>query len=1150
VSQLRVTFLSLICASLALQAQSTKIHQDVQRAAATASSGKLLPVFIVLSHQPQDAILAGLRFEAGRDQTLQDGSALQARARLEIERELRPIQERLEASLRSGGAQRTARYRSINMITAEVPAGLLETLDADPQVAKVFLAKMRTSASIAQSAVAIGAPAFWNAGFIGGGQPIALVDSGVRTNHPAFAGKNLVNQVFLEFGQTHECFADNLTAQDTHGHGTHIAGILMSQGSTAFTNYLGIARGISTLYNAKVSFTAKAPCLENSGLADDRDLIAAVEWAASAVPFSVINLSLGAPVEAGADDDWLTNVVDQIADIQDAFIAVAAGNNGPDAKTVIAPAIGHNIVSVANWWLVEPRSIWQTSSRGPTNGGRFKPDIAAPGRIITSTAYDWDATSATSDDWTDKSGTSMAAPHIAGAAALLGSAGVTQPLERKAILLNSTDDSSGWAADRGWGYVNLNNAFAQRTFRHSTTVTSTGYQFYRVTAPGSLTATVTWNRHLDGGSMTPRFNNLDLFAYTRGGSSQIASSVSAIQNVEKISLQSAEDIVLKVDTAAGNPSLEFFGIAMSKAFTPSVGPVLAVSCTQPSSASANTAFGGTCTVTNNGDLTAFGVSLQLGLPNGFSGASSFNLGNVAAGGSATANTSLSSSQSGVKAVPVTATSGSYGETITGGTSFAVTINSVGGGPGAPGNPSPAAGASGVAVAGSLTWSAGSGATSYDVYFGASNPPTLLGNTTALNSAYNSLTPGVTYFWQVVARNAQGSAASPVWSFTAVSSAGLRFVPVTPCRLVDTRSAAGPLGGPALVGQAARSFPLSTHACVGGANPAAYSLNITVVPKGSLGYLTVWPSGQAQPLVSTLNSLDGRVKANAAIVPAGAGGSISVFVTNDTELIIDVNGYFVPSTGMAFYPLTPCRVVDTRNAAGPLGAPSMAGVQARSFPVRSACNVPATATAYSLNATVVPKTPVFGYLTLWPTGQVQPLVSTLNAVTGTVTANAAIVPAGTNGEVSAFATDASELILDINGYFAPAGAVGALTFSTVTPCRILDTRNTPNGALAGPALVANTERSVPVATAPACTGPLGSARAYSLNATVVPTGPFGYLSMWPTGLPQPLVSTLNAVDGAITSNAGIVPAVSAGGAISVLGSNGVHLILDLNGVFLP
>ena len=73
--------------------------------------------------------------------------------------------------------------------------------------------------------------------------------------------------------------------------------------------------------------------------------------------------------------------------------------------------------------------------------------------------------------------------------------------------------------------------------------------------------------------------------------------------------------------------------------------------------------------------------------------------------------------------------------------------------------------------------------------------------------------------------------------------------------------------------------------------AAYSLNATVVPTATLGYLTLWPSGSAQPLVSTLNAVGDSVVANAAIVPAGAAGAVASFVTNPTHLILDTNGYF-------------------------------------------------------------------------------------------------------------------------------------------------------------------------------------------------------------------------------------------------------------------
>jgi hypothetical protein len=69
--------------------------------------------------------------------------------------------------------------------------------------------------------------------------------------------------------------------------------------------------------------------------------------------------------------------------------------------------------------------------------------------------------------------------------------------------------------------------------------------------------------------------------------------------------------------------------------------------------------------------------------------------------------------------------------------------------------------------------------------------------------------------------------------------------------------------------------------------------MTVVPQGPLGYLTAWPAGQAQPVVSTLNVPKGFALANAAIVRAGTSGSINTFVTDTTDVIIDTNGYFAP-----------------------------------------------------------------------------------------------------------------------------------------------------------------------------------------------------------------------------------------------------------------
>lgn len=135
----------------------------------------------------------------------------------------------------------------------------------------------------------------------------------------------------------------------------------------------------------------------------------------------------------------------------------------------------------------------------------------------------------------------------------------------------------------------------------------------------------------------------------------------------------------------------------------------------------------------------------------------------------------------------------------------------------------------------------------------------------------------------------------VGSFYSVSVWGQspqNFVSVTPCRVVDTRDPASAFGS-AMTAGSTRSFPIPSSSCGIPANAAAYSLNVTVVPKGPLAFLTMWPTGQQQPNVSTLNSPSGQIVANAAIVPAGTNGAVSMYVTNSTDVILDISGYFLP-----------------------------------------------------------------------------------------------------------------------------------------------------------------------------------------------------------------------------------------------------------------
>ena len=210
---------------------------------------------------------------------------------------------------------------------------------------------------------------------------------------------------------------------------------------------------------------------------------------------------------------------------------------------------------------------------------------------------------------------------------------------------------------------------------------------------------------------------------------------------------------------------------------------------------------------------------------------------------------------------------------------------------------------------------------------------------------------------------------------------------------------------------------------------------------------------------------------------------------------------------------------------------------------SSCNLPASlgaGGALSINVTAVPKAGPVGYVTVWGTSQSEPetpLISTLNLPTGAVTANAAIVTINpsTNESISAYTTDETDLVVDVTGHFAPQ--VAGLSLYTLPPCRLLDTRES-SGAFQG-------ELTIPVTTENNCNVP-STAQAYVTNATVVPSGPLDYLTLWPDRIAQPLVSTLNALDGAVTSNMAIVS--SNNGSVDAFASSSTQLILDVSGYF--
>ncbi len=241
---------------------------------------------------------------------------------------------------------------------------------------------------------------------------------------------------------------------------------------------------------------------------------------------------------------------------------------------------------------------------------------------------------------------------------------------------------------------------------------------------------------------------------------------------------------------------------------------------------------------------------------------------------------------------------------------------------------------------------------------------------------------------------------------------LPLVGVTPCRVMDTRPEyaqfgfGGAFGAPAISGGIAREVPIPLSSCGIPANARAYSLNFTVVPIGPLQYLTAWPTGQVRPNVSVLNSFDGKVVSNAALVPAGLNGSISVFVTETAHVILDINGYYTDLPVSVAGPPGPTGAAGAMGAtgpAGPMGPIGVTGPVGLPGPTGAAGPVGATGAIGPAGATGL-------------TGAAGPTGAT--GVAGPVGATGATGPAGLTGATGPIGPQG------LVGATGPTGATGA------------------------------------------------------------------------------------------------------------------------------
>ncbi len=253
---------------------------------------------------------------------------------------------------------------------------------------------------------------------------------------------------------------------------------------------------------------------------------------------------------------------------------------------------------------------------------------------------------------------------------------------------------------------------------------------------------------------------------------------------------------------------------------------------------------------------------------------------------------------------------------------------------------------------------------------------------------------------------------------------------------------------------------------------------------------------------------------------------------------------IPAAGVAFHPLTPARILDSRPAPaqlGPYGTPWGAG-QTRDVTVNGVGGVPADAGAVVLNVTATGTTAA-GFLTIWPTGQARPEASNLNFVSGQTVPNAATVRVGSSGRLSVFnAAGSADVIFDVVGYYDGQPGAG---FTSLPPARVSDSRaGAQVGAYDTPWSPGQT-RDVAVA---GVGGVPAGADAVVANVTVTGPTATGFLTIWPTGQARPQTSSLNWVAGQTIANA-VTVMVGTGGKVSVFNNSGqVDVIVDVVGYF--
>jgi hypothetical protein len=387
--------------------------------------------------------------------------------------------------------------------------------------------------------------------------------------------------------------------------------------------------------------------------------------------------------------------------------------------------------------------------------------------------------------------------------------------------------------------------------------------------------------------------------------------------------------------------------------------------------------------------------------------------------------------------------------------------------------------------------------------------------------------------------------------TAPSAAALTgdgFSPLTPSRILDTRTGLGEAAGrPSRIG-AGQVLTLQVTGRSGVPTDAdAVVLNVTGTAPSHDTFLSIYPvSSAATPTISNLNLPTGRVVANLVTVKLDRSGRVNIYnALGSVDVVADVSGYYSATATDTYTPIAPHRVLDTRAGIGAPGAPLGPGASI-DVQVAGTNGVPSNADAVVVNLTAVGATQPT-YLKVFPSAEgPSPDISSLNVNGPAAVANLATVAVGKDGRVRVENRAGSlDVVADLAGYFAPDA--GGSRFTPVTPYRLFDTRTqmTVTG-LTGPG--PGGQIDVPIAGQ---SGIPSNATGVVFNYTGTSSTAATYLEAYPapaTGSSIPLVSNVNLPAHGSVANL-VAVAIGAGGRVRLRNQFGnVHMVVDVAGYY--